>query len=184
MSQLTKERVKDMKRFLAVLLSATLMLGLVACGGEEKKDEGKAGDANGAKTEGFVYDANGVAVAMDASAEEIVTSLGEPISYFESASCAFEGLDKTYTYDGFTLNTYPDKDGKDMVSSVVLNDDTVQTKEGAKLGMTSSEIEGLYGTDYTDSNGSYIYEKGGMKLMFVITDGAVTSIQYSTKVLD
>lgn len=174
-----------MKKFLAVLVSVVLCFGLVACGGKEepKADDSQAA-ANGAKVDGYVYDANGVVMTMDDEADAIVTALGEPISYFESASCAFEGLDKTYTYDGFTLNTYPDESGKDLVSSVVLNDDTVETKEGAKLGMEASEIESIYGTEYEDLNGSFVYYKGGMRLTFVIIDGRVTSIQYSTTVLD
>ena len=43
------------------------------------------------------------------------------MSYFEAPSCAFDGIDKTYTYAGFELLTYP-KDDKDYVSSVVLKD--------------------------------------------------------------
>ena len=49
---------------------------------------------------------------MGADASKVVDELGEADDYFESESCAFEGLDKVYTYPGFKLNTYPvdDKD--------------------------------------------------------------------------
>ena len=67
-------------------------------GGEEQDSEG---------VNGFVFISGDVQIVIDAEAEPIVEALGEPKSYFEAASCAFEGLDKIYTYGGFEVNTYP-----------------------------------------------------------------------------
>ena len=69
---------------------------------------------------------------MNEDASAVVEELGEADDYFESESCAFEGLDKVYTYPGFTLNTYP-VDDKDYVLSVVFRDDTVSTDEGISI---------------------------------------------------
>ncbi len=79
-------------------------------------------------TKGYAFIYNGVSVTMDADAAPIIEKLGEPASYFEAASCAFEGLDKMYTYSGFEIDTYPVGD-KDYVSSVILKDDSVSTAE-------------------------------------------------------
>ena len=65
---------------------------------------------------------NGCAVAIDADMAQLLQELGDPQSYFEAASCAFEGLDKTYTYSGFTITTRPED--ADLVTSILLTDDS------------------------------------------------------------
>ena len=54
--------------------------------------------------------------------------LGEPMHYFEAPSCAFEGMDKIYSYSGFEFTTYT-KDNVDYIASIVFLDDTVTTRE-------------------------------------------------------
>lgn len=65
---------------------------------------------------------------MNEKAAPILEKLGEPMEYFEAESCAFEGLDKIYTYSGFELHTYEMK-GTDYVASVMFLDDSVSTKK-------------------------------------------------------
>ena len=175
-----------MKKFTAFVLCAFLCLGLTACGSastdSQKNNTTKQDDV--AKTGGYVFETKGKQIAMDADFAEIAKELGEPIKYYEAASCAFEGLDKTYTYDGFKVDTYPDEKSVDRVADVIFTDDTVKTKEGAHLGMTADDIKGIYGSYGTENDKSITYEKGDMKLIFILTDGKVTSIQYVSKVLD
>ena len=176
-----------MKKLTATLLCAVCALGLMACGGNEdtaSNAENSANESTTSAASGYTYTSNGTEIVIDAEAEAIVDALGDPISYYEAASCAFDGLDKTYTYDGFTVDTYPDEDGVDRISDVILTDDTVSTAEGVSLGASAADVTAAYGDDYEDSNGSYVYKKDGMKLTFVISDDKVTSIQYATTVLD
>ena len=143
------------KKAMAALMAAA-MLFATGCGGEEKVIDGSVqnihadaggdtgdaeqgqvqaagdGSAEHAGAKGYVFTVGGITVEMDADAAPIVEGLGEPVSYFEAASCAFEGLDKMYTYNGFELDTYP-KGEKDYVSTVILKDDTVLTPEGIGL---------------------------------------------------
>ncbi len=58
----------------------------------------------------YVFLSGDFAVSIDQDMSEVLSALGEPQSYFEAASCAFEGLDKTYTYDAVEIITYPDGD--------------------------------------------------------------------------
>ena len=119
-----------------------------------------------------------VAITMDADAAPMVELLGEPMGYFESESCAFQGLDKAYTYLSFVLNTYP-QDGLDLVSSLYLMDDTVTTAEGAYIGMHVDEINALYGEPTRTADTSITYEKGGCALSFMLdADGYVNAITY------
>ena len=153
-------------------------------------DQGNAGDAGSAAVAttsvaagGYVYSAsyNGatVDVVCDAPAASVLDALGEPKQYFEAKSCAFEGLDKTYTYDHFEITTYPNGD-TDMISSVFLLDDMVTTKEGLYVGASKEDMESKYGTDYTVNGDECVYAKDNMKLHIIVTDGVVKSITYAS----
>lgn len=122
---------------------------------------------------------------IDADAAPILDQLGEPVSYFEAASCAFDGLDKMYTYHGFELDTYPDGD-KDYVSGVILKDDSVLTAEGIGIGDTREELEQAYPGEGAgrEENGMLVYEKDGMKLCFILQEDEIISIEYRSTVLE
>lgn len=124
-----------------------------------------------------------VSVTTDIEMADVLDELGEAASYFESASCAFQGLDKVYTYDHFQIETYPDGD-KDMISSIILLDDLIATPEGISIGMTEQDVENAYGTDCEDIKGMKVYTKDEKHLAFLIRDGVIESIQYYSAVLD
>ena len=117
-----------MKKIISLLLVLTLALCLAACGGETNNDtpdtpaqtEAPAASGDVQETEApadeteipaapaaesYVFNYNGVAIPMNANAADILAQLGEPKSYTEEASCAFEGLDKTYYFGSFYLQT-------------------------------------------------------------------------------
>lgn len=129
----------------------------------------------------FIYD--GVVVEMDADAAPIVEALGDANSYFEAPSCAFEGIDKMYTYSSFELDTYPMKD-KDYVSSVIFKDDAIITPEGVGIGDSVEKMVEVYGEDSVSESGMTVYKKDDMKLCFIIQDDSIASIEYRSTVLD
>ena len=196
------------KKYLCFLLSILLLPALAGCGGEtgvgviggadgpteiivsgpgvgDNKDGEPAAQPETAET-GYAFVYKSLTVTPDAQAAPIVEALGEPISYFEAPSCAFEGLDKVYTFPGFMLYTYPDGSGADYISSVVLMDDSVTTPEGLMIGSSVSEIEAAYGTPSAQSGNLYDYERAGVRLRFILDDGltAVISIQYISLAAD
>lgn len=152
-----------------------------AGGGDTAGTGGQPADGNAAG-KGYAFIANGVTVAIDAEAGSITEQLGEPNSYFETESCAFEGLDKIYTYSGFELDTYP-KDGRDYISAVVLTDDTVSTPEGIAIGDSMEKVKEAYPGEYTEICSMLKFEKDNMTLTFVIQEEEVISIEYRTNVL-
>jgi hypothetical protein len=173
-----------MKRFrtwIAAILVITMLAALMTgCKKNEKaadtKDTASATDETGAK-EGFSFEYNKTAIPMNVDAAPIVKSLGEPMDYFEAASCAFQGLDKQYYYNGFELGTYP-KGNQDFVSYINFQDDTVSTDQGIALGSTLDELLASYGKDYTQEGTSYVYKKGETKLTFIVEEDTVTQITY------
>lgn len=132
---------------------------------------------------GYTFSYNGTVIEIDADAAPILDKLGDPVSYFEAPSCAFEGMDKTYTYNGFELDTYPTGD-RDFVSTVVLKDDSVTTPEGICIGDTREKLLQAYPDGGTEENGMLVYEKDGMKLCFIIKGDEVASIEYRSTVLN
>lgn len=174
-----------MKKYILFIAMIVLLTG---CSKDEaakqNEREGKAGalpgdtsDNNNTAAEGFAYDYNGVVIPMNVDAAPIIEELGQPAEYFEAASCAFQGLDKIYYYNGFELGTYPKQD-KDYVSYVNLLDDSVSTDQGIYLGSTMENVIAAYGEAYAEEGDSYVYRKGETKLTFILEEGVVTAITY------
>lgn len=127
---------------------------------------------------GYYFEFNGVEVGVDDPAESIIKALGEPIHYFEAQSCAFEGMDKIYTYSGFEFQTYT-KDDKDYIYSVSFLDDSVATREGIALGASFEDVKKIYGENYENSFNQYSFTYNNCKLSFIIENGEVISIEYA-----
>lgn len=175
-----------MKKILAAVLSIICVISLLAaCGAGDNKiePEPKPVDTGSPKTEGYVFSAKGVSIVIDSDVAPVLSSLGDPGSYFEEASCAFDGIDKTYSYSGFEIKTYPTDSG-DRIQGVFLTDDRVQTAEGLRVGSSKADMESLYGTDYTVKGTEYTYEKGGMTLRVTMKDDTVNLITYASEILD
>lgn len=187
---------------LALLLSACgndakVIEGAVQTGGTGKDAKSTAGETaeetaadaagqqeeSGTEYKGYTFCCQDVVIEMDAEAAPLVAKLGEPVSYFEAPSCAFEGIDKMYTYNGFELDTYPLND-KDYVSAVIFKDDIVSTPEGVSIGDPAEAITAAYGEDMTEEKGMIVYEKDGMKLCFIAAGDSIVSIEYRSTVLD
>lgn len=195
------------KKYVAVLAGVMAMCCVTACGGdedvkvvnklpsdksqvsEEQKNGTEEKDAagQGETLTGYIYEVSvgnkKVSITTDTDMSGVLAQLGEPVSYFESQSCAFKGLDKVYTYDHYRIETYPDGE-KDVISSVVFLDDIAETTEGISIGMTKEEMESVYGTDHEEKKGMTVYTKDGKYLAFLLKDDVIQSIEYNSAVMD
>lgn len=189
-----------LKKALGMVLCVVTMAGMTACGNDAKVIEGNA--SSGTQTEiiggaeetteifltndanaGWTFQAGDVAITPDMDMSAIADQLGEPKSYFEAASCAFEGLDKIYTYTSFEIETYP-QDTADCIKSIVLKDDTVSTVEGVSIGDSEDKVRETYGAPAEESTGKLVYQKEKTNLVFVISSGVVASIEYDSMVME
>ena len=162
-----------MKKSVLAALVCALAIGALLAG---------CGSGNGEQTvtvSKYAFDLNGVAVAVNADMAPLAEALGEPSGYFESESCAFQGLDKVYTYGGVIIRTYP-QDGKDYVLSVELKDDTVPTREGVTIGADRQDVLAAYGQPGDETAGALRYVDGDCTLAFIFTDDTVTGITYTS----
>lgn len=184
-----------MKRVWNLTLALLLVFSLTACGGQEQPTPGPQdaeevendaanGGAESAKDipspksgSQLVFVYRDCPLPMNAEFAPLLDFIGEPDSYFEAASCAFDGLDKTYTYGEIELITYPDED-VDYISSIRLLSDGAATPEGITIGSSLEDVVAAYGEDYTDFGGQYTYEDGDTRLSLLFQDDVVISVEY------
>lgn len=180
------------KRVVSIMVSCMLSLSILAgCGSSEAPAasntapvESQTGtevkDNTPSANPGYVYNQNGMDVAVKASMEPIVAAWGEPDKYFESESCAFQGMDKVYTYGSVVISTYPEND-KDYVLTIELKDDTITTAEGIYIGSSKEDVTATYGAATQETDVALVYDKGDCQLTFFFEDGFVTNITYAAK---
>lgn len=173
------------RKIITMGLIVAVAVSLMACGsgaGDTKVIESNGSTQTTEATEeesGFVFSYDGMDIAVDTDAAAVVEKLGEPKSYFESPSCAAEGIGKLYTYDDFEIQTYPDGD-KDLILYVLLRTDNVSTAEGIDLSSSKEDIIAAYGEPSPEATGSMTYEKGGTKLVFIFDGDSLISIEYDS----
>lgn len=182
-----------MKKIILFIIVSMLLVG---CGTKDENKDIKENDNNPIQKDnqsedqhgstekepsGYAFGYNDVSIFMNTDVAPVIDALGESIHYFEAESCAFKGLDKTYTYSGFEITTYP-LDGKDYISAIDLMDDTVSTPEGVYLGATVDDMVAAYGEDYTESSGSYTYTKDDSKIQFITMEDEIIAITYLAEV--
>ena len=180
-----------------IFLVIILALVLVGCsskdtGDGKTKDNNKADAAEGTDTKSggdtsedtsnnFAFKYDGIVMAIDAKAKEILDELGQPMDYFEAPSCAYQGLDRTYYYNGFEITTYAEGE-VEYIASILLVDDTVTTDKGVYIGSSVEDVVEAHGQDYEENTGQYTYTQGDSQLQFIFKDDLVVSILY-TKII-
>ncbi len=132
----------------------------------------------------YIFEYDGLTLAPDMNSQEFLNVLGEANHYYEVKSCAFEGLDKIYTYSSFEIYTYPNG-SDDLISNIFLKDDTVTTKEGVYIGMSLDDAKEKIGEEGVLESGVCTFDGGGDRLrLYVDGSNTITSIEYQSKVLD
>lgn len=154
-----------MKHTICLILVLCLALCLVGCGAEE---------AAPAAEDNFTFLYKNTEITIHALAEPVITALGEPKTYTEAPSCAFEGLDKTYFYGSFYLTTYPAEDG-DRIQGLWFADDTVTTPENITIGSSRTEVEAAYGAFEGDA---CVLDKQTSRLTILLTGDTVSGVRY------
>lgn len=154
----------------ALMLALVLMLGLfvTACGGSDKEDL-------------YSLTIDGVTIKGNSKVQQYLDKLGDDYEYSESISCAYDGLDKIYTYDNFSIYTYPDGD-QDYVLEVEVLGGSYETGKGIKIGSSRADVIKAYGDKYLEDGVLLYYNKTNdaadttaPMLYFVMENDKVTS---------
>ena len=174
-----------MKRIITVILAVMCALALCAC--SDNGDGTKAQTKTEYKPDyGELYYASGeVKFGILDPAADVLTALGEPDSTFESNSCAYQGKDKFYYYDGFEV-LVNDVDGTERITGITIADDTVSNPQGVKIGMKIDEALALMdGIEYVQSGDTYKFTVGSTLFRLQAgDDGTVAAAEYSVAAND
>ena len=179
-----------MKRSFVVIVSALIaaasVCSLAGCGSKEASQAQSAAASAASSAvaaadagNGAFSDTEGVNVELNTEIEPIVEALGEPKDVSSQTTChGTEGEDKTYTYDGFTIMTYP-KDGKDLVLEVNISSADIASSKGVKVGDPVSAVTAAYGEPSKKVGVYYSYSTADNKsLQFMVENDVVTEIDY------
>ena len=178
-----------MKKWLCLLLTAGLMLALLAsCGGGAVTAGGNASAAKFSKNDLYLT-IHGTKYVCDGVIDDMINAFGEDYSYAEAISCAYDGLDKIFTYDNLDIYTRPDGD-RDLVTELCAYDD-VESSKNIVIGSSADSVRSAYGepTRETSRLLSYIIapaspDSDGASLYFKLdANGAVTAIGITAEVL-
>ena len=162
-----------MKKIIAMLLAMAMLLCFAACQSNETETPGSKEPVQ----DSFTFTYKGTKIALHAPAADVVAALGEPKTYSESTSCAFEGLDKSYGYGSFYLETYPIGD-KDYVYGWYFVDEMVENDEGICIGSSKADVEAAYGAESYNGTNAFEVTKGSGKLTIILENDVVSSVQY------
>lgn len=173
-----------MKKMIAILLSVLTALCMCACSKGEPRTETKTDDYT--PDYGELYYASGdTKFGIMDPAEKVLNALGEPVNgAFESDSCAYQGKDYFYYYDGFEVMVN-DVDGVKRITGITVADDTVQTPQGLKIGMKLEDAQALLTGEYKQVGDVYKYTQGSTVLKLAVgDDGTLTAIEYAVAAND
>lgn len=170
-----------------IVIIALIVVGIVFANQQTTKQTGTTGEENKATQEAtntetediYYFEDNGKKITL--GAEYTSLNLGEEKDYYEVQSCAFNGMDKIYTFDNYEVHTYPEN-STDKVLSVYFLNDQVSTTEGVKIGDSMDKMVETYGDEYEQLDTQYTYTKGLTQLKFIIENNAITSIEYNYNV--
>ena len=138
-------------------------------------------DGNGVAEEvqistlGFSFVYNDTLVEMDQDMDYLLPQLGEPAGVFEAPSCAFDGIDRIFGFGAIQIHTYPDGD-LDRVHTVSFLNDNIATVSGISLGSSIDDVLAVYGNDYVQDAGMFVFTRNGTTLSFFVDSGMVIGI--------
>ncbi len=184
-----------MERKLIILAGLVVCLALGACGRNTNptSDPANTTDASALHTTDSAQDTrppvaaeaylceldNGLSVRMGAEASAAIAALGDCIDYAEAPSCVHEGFDKVYTYNGFTVSTSPDANGREYVSEFSIQSDAVAFFNGVTIGSFADDVTEAFGADFEEQFGVRKYQLQNAVLTLAFDGDTVTAIAVS-----
>lgn len=159
----------------AIIAVVAVVGGIFAFTSSNNKSEETSKVGEEQSKEAFVFKTADKEITL--GEEFSIEKCGKENEYSEIASCAFEGLDKTYKYDNYEITTYPDNN-KDKILSIYFLDETVSTTEGVKISDSYDDMVNAYGTNFEKESNKYTYKKGKTSIEFFVENEVVTSIEY------
>lgn len=162
-----------MRKFL-IGICCIVMAAMCGCGGGESNDE--------KLTCSFAVPNSSVKLVPGEKFDIEAGAMKETTSYTEGASCYYDGMDKTFGYNGYTVTTYPAADG-DYVSEVYITSSDIKTAAQITVGSSLEDVTKAYGNGYTVEGKMYKYNvEDGKYVYFYMSNDVVKGYGYAKEV--
>lgn len=179
-----------MKKIAAIILAAALAFALCACSAENGSVQ-TGGSTSGAFSQKDLYlSIDGKSYTCDVDISDIVSAFGENYEYSEGMSCAYDGMDKVFTYPELDVYTRPDGD-RDIVIELCAYGANTASSAGIKPGASADDVRAAYGEPTSETSRLMSYEiapasadSEGASLYFKLdSDKAVVAVGVTAEVL-
>ena len=170
--------MKNKTLMIVILLLIILVLAiLVVCNKDKIIPTSATKSTTEESQKSFSIKFNGIDVTPGEKFEE--NKISEEANLSEIPSCAFDGVDKVYTYSNVEI-TVADVDKVPTVYSVYFINENISTDEGIKISDTKDLMIEKYGKNYDNSlSNVYEYTKGNVILSFIVENDIITGIEYT-----
>lgn len=171
-----------MKKLLLLALVLVMGLGLVACGDEKEKPTTTGSSTDGGKDVALTCEFNVPNGGAKLVPGDKFDNVGETVSYSEGASCYYDGMDKVFGYNGYTVTTFPAAGG-DYIADIYITGKDIKTPAGIGVGSTTEELTKAYGSKYEVDGKNYKYSIDSEKYVyFFMSNDAVKGYGYAKEV--
>ncbi len=168
--------MKIRKKLYLVCLMLTIMFGVAAC--DEKGEFNEVNNKENADdTSEYVFIYNLFEISIGDKWENVVVRLGDYNESFVAESCAYQGTDRYYYYDGFEVMT-SEIDGEELLTDIFIEGSDIKAVNDVCVGMSLSDMANAMGAADTSKGNAFIYYGGNVNVQINTKDSKVASIEY------
>ena len=185
--------MKKTRLLTAVILASVAAMAIAGCNTPASGDPAVASRIDGGQTQisvetsggadnkapegGYKFTYKGYDVVPGAEAAPVIKAFGEPKDQFEGASCAGQGLDIIYTYDGFKIYAY-EENGVELIDGVEIEDSLIDCN-GLHVGDKLDDAKNVFGTPTQEDEFGLLYRSGNTAVQISCDSfGEIISIMY------
>ena len=128
---------------------------------------------------GFTY--NGYKILPGTETKDALAILGDDYDMRQDASCAGQGVDVAYMYNGFTLGAY-NVNGSELIQVIDVTDPIIDCG-GIHVGDSVKATKDLLGTPDVSDDYGFVY-MGTTTQLQIITDGVDKIVEIVYRVAD
>lgn len=162
--------------FLAVFLAVT-----AGCGNANESNAG------GFTPNDLYLNIADTSYRVDEKIEPVIANLGSGYDYAEGKSCAYDSVDKTFSYAFASFYTNPREEG-DIISEIYTESEEVTTSKGVSVGAAKEDVVTAHGDGFEDMGNMLVYrvpgsdgEAGRGALCFEMENNTVIAIFITTE---
>ncbi len=163
------------KRYTLVIVMVAMSVFLMACDDKGIYEEIESDETQEKENFVFIYDT--FQIEIGAKWENILPKLGEYSSTFIAESCAYQGTDRYYYYEGFEVMT-SEIDGEEILTDIFIESTDIEAFNGLKVGMGLSDMVQVMGPVDKSTDTTYTYCGENVNIQVNTSNDKVVSIEY------